>query len=166
MPDFPRPEDLSTYIADLERRIRLVESTPRYAYGTAYSFIPNTDSVNGGSYISPLNATGGGGPSVGPQCVVTIGQSGLAFVTSGAYVFLNSGGPTAGYGVVTGTTGVGNYNSFGFVDGNTATYRAASVVGSRLYTGLTPGSATFTLQYYSTGGSVSFTNRFLIVQPL
>jgi hypothetical protein len=166
VPNFPKPEDLSTYLSDLERRIRLVESTPRYSYSTAYSFVPNTDSVNGGSTVFPLDATGGGGPAQGPQCDVIIGQSGLALVTSGAYVFLNSGGPTAGYGVVTGTTGVGNYNSFGFADLATASIRAASVSGTRLYTGLTPGAATFVLKYFSTGGSVSFTNRFLIVQPL
>jgi hypothetical protein len=166
VPNFPKPEDLSTYLSDLERRIRLVESTPRYSYATAYSFVPNTDSVNGGDFTAPLDATGGGGPAEGPKCEVIIGQSGLAFVTSGAYVFLNSGGPYAGYGVVTGTTGVGNYNSFAFVDLNTSAIRAASVSGTRLYTGLTPGDATFVLKYYSTGGSVSFTNRFLIVQPL
>lgn len=29
MPDIPKPEDLSTYIADLERRVRLLETAPR-----------------------------------------------------------------------------------------------------------------------------------------
>jgi hypothetical protein len=29
MPDVPKPEDLGTYVADLERRIKILESAPK-----------------------------------------------------------------------------------------------------------------------------------------
>lgn len=98
MPDVPQPESLGSYVADLERRIRLLESAPRLK-NASISDETNTERVLLGRFedgdfgVEVRNSTGASVFKVGAagqiyprqQMYVTRGND-YVIVTSGTYV--------------------------------------------------------------------------------
>lgn len=104
--------------------------------------------------------------TTGPSVTVTIGANGLAFVSVSAnYQHTSASIEGVLYYVISGATTVAATQIAG--DRNPTINQNIQLSGSRLITGLTPGSNTFKLQYSNTtGATATFGSRFITVLPL
>lgn len=159
MPDIPTPEDLGTYLKDLERRVRVLETAPRALDTTqpwSHDFIDTVESTSSLTYTNLA--------TVGPTVTMETGNTSRVLVTASAY-----------FDTPPNTTGlVGLYvDGVLFSDlltcGNgTTNYISTNITNMRVIVdtvGLAPGPHTFQLRYKSTLDPVGFAARLLIVQP-
>lgn len=159
MPDIPTPEDLGTYLKDLERRVRVLETAPR-ALDTTQPWLHD--------YIDTLEATSSPTytnlATVGPTVTIETGNTARVLVTASAYI----SSPTNTSGVVALFVD-GVWFSELLTNGNSGPNDLAiNVTNARVIVdtvGLAPGPHTFQLRYLSTLSAVGFAARLLIVQP-
>lgn len=101
--------------------------------------------------------------TVGPAATVTIGANGLALVIWAAGIYTAAAQKYAG-------VAVSGANTVAASDNEALRNDSASFVGiqerSQLFTGLTPGSTTFTMKYRTASGTANFFSRRIIVIPL
>ena len=157
MADIQQPADLASVVRGLESRIRALETAPRLENSTLPWSSASIDDTFNTSSTTAVNST----PTAGPTVTIDVGQNGRVLVTATTYIGLNT----------TSQTGLVDL----YVDGaytinilalsNNASAIASNVSSSRVITGLTIGSHTFTLRYRATTGDVNFSGRSLIVQP-
>lgn len=149
MAEIPMPADLSSVLADYERRIRLLETRPS---APAWQYVDTYERCTSASYAS-LSTTG-------PSVTATVGQSKLVVVTTSAYMEVPSN-TTAVVGLFIDdalawdTLTLGNASS-GALALNTTDTRTIQV---------NPGTHTFELRYKQSLTEVWFSARQLIVQP-
>jgi hypothetical protein len=115
------------------------------------------------------SATLGDLATVGPTVTVTIGANGLALVSWGALIQCDSAhgrNYISVYmtGANTDSPGINSMRSL--THAFTGTASATTSDRTELFTGLTPGSTTFTLKYARSNGTTTFSNRHLQVIPL
>jgi hypothetical protein len=155
VPDIPTPETLGTYLKDVERRVRILETAPRAedtTFPITFNELDSTFTTSSTSFVDSSPA--------GPTITVNIGQSGRVLVSASSYIGLNN-------------TGMGAFMTL-FVNGsdlleivglsNNVSAIAANVSSTRAITGLTPGPNTFHLKYFVTSGTANFSARSLTVQ--
>lgn len=106
--------------------------------------------------------------TVGPSVTVTIGSSGKAWI---AWSLAMSNNTAAAYCLS--TYSASGANTIAAADANGVFQFPSSTAGftfeggyGKLLTGLTPGSTTFKIMYKVSGGTGTFTRRFLTVIPL
>jgi len=159
MPDIPLPEDLSTYIRNMESRLRALETAPR-AQDTqqpwSSNFVDVSQTTSSTTYTNLA--------TVGPTVTMNTTNTRSVLVTASVYIE----SPTN-------TTGdVGLYvDNVLFADvlanGNSGpAYLGVSLTNVRAIINdpaLSPGPHTFQLRYRSTGSPVDFGARFLMIQP-
>ena len=156
MPDIPLPEDLSTYIRSMESRIRALETAPR-AQDTSlpwsYSIVdPNEFTVS---------TTATDLATYGPEITTTVGQTGRVFINAGAYMNPVYGAVGYVYLYIDGAY----YRDILAFGSDPTSQIIGSVATTRVVTGLSAGSHTFTLKYLTNGfAAVNFAARFLTVQ--
>ena len=154
MPDAPTPEDLGTYLKEIERRVRVLETAPRAIDTTlpiAFEILTATFTT---SSLTEIDST-----PAGPTATINVGQSGRAIVTASAFIGLDAASMTAT--AVLYVDGVRNTSIVGL--SSSASLIAGNVSSSRVVS-LTPGAHTFVLKYYVTAGTGNFSARSLIVQ--
>lgn len=159
MPDIPTPENLSTYLKELERRIRVLETAPR-AQDTqqpwAYGYVETYETTTSMSYTNLA--------TVGPTVTMDTTNTTRVLVTASTYI----SAPTNTSGVVgLYVDGVLFSDLLGISNSGPATL-AANVTNARVIvdtTGLAVGSHTFQLRYKTSLSAVGFSARLLIVQP-
>lgn len=156
MPDIPLPEDLSSYVRDLERRIRTLETAPRAQDTTQ----PWQSNIIDGTFSTSSTVDVDSVPP-GPSITIRVGQSGRALVSASAYIGLNTTNQSGFVALY--IDGVPEVDIVGLSNNNSA--MAANVASSRVVTGLSEGSHTFLLKYRVTTGTGNFSSRSLIVQP-
>lgn len=149
MAEIPLPEDITTVVRDLERRVRLLEVRPS---APAWQYVDNYERCTSTTYAS----LGSAGPSV----TVNVGQSKLVVVTTSAYMEVPSNTSAFAGLFIDGvlswdTLTLGNSTS-GMITLNTTDTRTISV---------DPGPHTFELRYKQTLTEAWFAARQLIVQP-
>lgn len=101
--------------------------------------------------------------TVGPELTCYIGPSGRALVWLSAFVSPGTAdnGGNVGLSIDGGSADL-NYS----IEYETSTaFIGSTVTGPQLITGLSTGNHTFKMQYSSTSGTVTFSNRYLLVQP-
>lgn len=99
-----------------------------------------------------------------PQAItITVGANGLALIIWSAGLFSGTGAQRMSVAVSGATTTAANDNYSLRFDGTTFTM-ISSV--THLFTGLTPGSTTFTLQYKTAGGTGHYFERSITAIPL
>jgi hypothetical protein len=97
----------------------------------------------------------------GPAVTVTTGTKALVIFSAATY---NSGVQTNRIGVaVSGATTVAASNAYSGAADTPSAGAASQVTQAFLLTGLTAGSNTFTLKFYTTGGTAAFATRFITV---
>lgn len=154
MAEISLPEDLTTIVRDLDRRVRALEVRPQTLRRAGYG--PTQTRTNTGSSQAFPN---------GPSVTATIGPSRQALVTINADIGLNVVNQTGLLSVSDGSTwwpagwlSVSSSNSDTIIAGR---------VGSTILTyNLNPGDVTFTAGGYVSTGSVNYSNIELSVQPL
>ena len=159
MPDIPTPEDLGTYLKEMERRVRVLETAPR-ARDTEQPWASNfVDVFESTASLSYANLA-----TVGPT--VTIDTTNTTRVLVTASVLISSPSNT------TGSVGLFVDNVlFADVLANSnsgpATLAISCTNVREFYdtVGLAVGPHTFQLRYRTTAAAASFAARFLIVQP-
>jgi hypothetical protein len=109
---------------------------------------------------------------VGPSVTLTTNTSVICFINSRAYSALNAGNAFIGV-AVTGSTVVTASDNPGAYGGGSVTVTTPLANSSHvlstalLFTGLTPGSNTFTMKYRSSGDATQqFAQRRIFVQTL
>jgi hypothetical protein len=159
VPDVPTPEDLGTYLKDIERRVRILETAPRAEDTTqpwSYNFVDVAESTVSTSYANLA--------TVGPTVTMDTTNTARILVTGSVYISSPSN-----------TTGeVGFYvDGILFADllansNSGPANLAINVTNVRAIidtTNLRAGSHTFQLRYRTTGTAVQFAARFLMIQP-
>lgn len=155
MPDIPTPEDLGTYLKELERRVRVVETAPRASDTT---FPITFDSLNATFTTSSLSYVDSS--PAGPTVTVNVGQSARVLVTASAYIGLDNTSMSGFVGLFVNGTRLLDIVGLS----NASSQIAANVSSTRAVTGLTPGPNTFLLRYFVTAGTGNFSARSLTVQ--
>lgn len=157
MAEIPMPADLSSLLADYERRLRALETAPKLQNSEFPWPSVNIDTTFSTSSLTPVASS----PTAGPIVTATITDTGRCLVTASAYVGLDSTGQTAFVSLF--VDGVNTVQILGLSNGTSTI--AGNVCSVRQVSNLTPGSHTFELRYYVTTGSANFSSRSLIVQP-
>jgi hypothetical protein len=155
VPDIPTPEDLGTYLKDVERRVRVLETAPRAQDTTLPITFADLDSTFTTSSTTFVDSS-----PAGPTVTVNVGQSGRVLVSASAYIGLNNTNMSAFI-----TLFVNGSDLLEIVGlSNASSQIAANVSSTRAITGLTPGPNTFLLRYFVTAGTGNFSARSLTVQ--
>jgi hypothetical protein len=159
VPDIPTPEDLGTYLKELERRVRVLETAPR-AQDTelpwSYNFVDVYQTTTATSYTNLA--------TVGPTVTINTTNTTRVLVTASAYVDSPSN-TTAGIGLY--VDGVLFADLLANSNSGPA-YLAVNLTNVRAIidpAGLAVGPHTFQLRYRTTGTAAGFAARFLMVQP-
>ncbi len=157
MADIQQPADLASVVRGLESRIRALETAPRLENSTLPWSSASIDDTFTTASTTAVDST----PTAGPTITIDVGQNGRVLVTATTYIGLQTTSQTGSVDL--------------FVDGayrlnilalsNSASAIASNVSSSRVITGLSIGSHTFTLKYRASTGDVNFSSRSLIVQP-
>jgi hypothetical protein len=155
-----QPDDLGTKFADLERRLRGLETAPRGGplgtLGLKAAVIDTQESTSSATYVDLATA--------GPTCTVTVGISQSVLVT--ATVFITAAAnqsPSVELFMDGSDTGIQILALYA-----TSAPMSANVASARIVTGVSAGPHTFSLRYkrLSGTGAVFFAARSLVVQPL
>lgn len=159
MPDVPTPEDLGTYLKDIERRVRILETAPRAEDTTqpwSYNFVDVAESTVSTSYANLA--------TVGPTVTMDTTNTARVLVTGSVYIQSPSN--------TTGSVGLyvdGALFADLLTNGNSGpaplTINVTNVRAIIDTTILRVGSHTFQLRYRTTGTAVQFAARFLMIQP-
>jgi hypothetical protein len=155
VPDIPTPEDLGTYLKDVERRVRVLETAPRAQDTT----LPITYATTDATFTTTSTVDVDSSPP-GPTVTVTVGQSGRVLVTASAFIGLDNTNMSAFVSLF--INGAVELDILGL--SNNASAIAANISSTRAIDGLTPGPNTFLLRYYVTAGTGNFSARSLTVQ--
>jgi hypothetical protein len=130
------------------------------AFGVSAAVVATSEGTSSSAYTDLA--------TVGPAVSVTIGVSGRALVLHGAEPGLSDlDSPFVSYAISGATTRAASdaWNVGAYISTPGIGMRAG-VARASIQTGLTPGVNTFTLKYRDVGGqSVTFTNRWIVVQP-
>jgi hypothetical protein len=103
--------------------------------------------------------------TAGPSVTVTTGSSALVVMT--AEINVNTGSAAGAVGVaVSGATTLAADANYQLKQESASTAEFQRCSAARLYSGLTPGSNTFKMQYRVTAGTGAFNSRHLAVVPL
>ena len=104
--------------------------------------------------------------TTGPAVTITIPASGQALVTVTCDLFNTTAGAFAFAGfALSGTNTVAASDAQALFHKDTSTNGEMSASYTILLTGLSTGSTTFTMKYKASGGTASFINRRIIVEP-
>lgn len=112
---------------------------------------------------STTSTTYGDLATVGPQVTITVGASGMALAIWGAGIYNAAAVKMMGI-AVSGANTIAPSDSDGIRNDNAAFIGKQQ--GHKLFTGLTPGSTTFTAKYRTAAGTANFFERILTVIPL
>lgn len=152
MAEIPLPDDITTLVRDLERRVRMLETRPFLPVRASWSPTQNQSNL---SWATLPN---------GPSVTALIGPSRQAFVTVVCDMGLNQANQTGYLGWT--VDGVNFFNSAWLsITSSSVTYPAATVGSTRLATNLPSGSVTFTAASLVSTGNVNYSNVDIVVQP-
>ncbi len=166
MPDIPTPEDLGTYLKELERRVRVMETAPR-ARDTeqpwASDFVETEESTS--------STTNTDLATPGPEVTVYVGQTNRVLITMACAISLAAVQQGAAVLQVDGLYPSDPPFTLApvFARNDTSAVISGSYSCTRNWTSslyLPEGLHTFRMQYrkVSGGGSVFYSNRFLMIQ--
>lgn len=162
------PDDLLIQVADLERRLRILESTAR---------VPQVTTVVGGPQVATVTTleqlTGSSGvwqdlATAGPSVPLTIGPSGRVFALWGAAITsIDSESGWVGLELSGSNTVDADQPPHVLVGTMLGTGVAVGAAQGHLLTDLDSGETVFKLVYQAPSGStVEFDDRWLVVWPL
>lgn len=155
MADIALPADLSSVLADYERRIRILETAPKLqnsSFPWYPGFVPAQESTSSTTYVDLATP--------GPSVNIPIANPGRVVVTVSAFCSIPAG--------VNGDIALfvdGSYYSQVLLVGSQSADMYANFSSSRIHFPFSTGTHTFSLKYRTTSGSSSFAARTLIVQP-